>query len=360
MGETIEYDCDDEYISNHDIILKVNLFQNCIHIWTMKPNFEYTCLREKLTEIESYDMELLQDIILQQYSIDNQKVYMDNYNMHQTLGIFQNQYLNRVYLTHCEGVYLQHHKAIMYDKNPLEVPDDTLVIDLGDRNGQLSMVKLYTNDRSLCLDQFARHKQINDLKLVSYHISYHAGVVAFFFIQRNMQKQSGLYAQVNQSGVEFMVVHKIAKLTAMAEKFKQGKCKESVVEQNTPIFIFGNSVKNFVYVNYDRELIIKYQDNCKAASMMACSVVHEMVHDPLNPMDHIAPFLFSSEISRLPIPLFNWFMCFMDLSLVKEFMEENFIEQDVPQVYSMDQFCSLFLIRDPMTMCMDQLGEKSE
>lgn len=37
---------------------------------------------------------------------------------------------------------------------------------------------------------------------------------------------------------------------------------------------------------------------------MASTLVHEMVYDPRNPIDKIAPFLFSSEKSRKPTPIF--------------------------------------------------------
>lgn len=61
-------------------------------------------------------------------------------------------------------------------------------------------------------------------------------------------------------------------------------------------------------------MILKYQDNSKAASMMASTVVHEMVYDPKNPIDQIVPFLFSSEKTRKPTPEFQWFFCFLDIT----------------------------------------------
>ena len=42
-----------------------------------------------------------------------------------------------------EGVYLQHHKAFCYDADPIEVSDDILLIDLGDQQGKISMIRLY-------------------------------------------------------------------------------------------------------------------------------------------------------------------------------------------------------------------------
>ena len=109
---------------------------------------------------------LLQSIILEQFNLDNQTNYGDNYNVKKTLGNFQNQYLDRVYLTMREGVYLQHHKAFCYDADPIEVSDDILLIDLGDQQGKISMIRLYQPDRLFADDGN------NDLKLVSYHISY--------------------------------------------------------------------------------------------------------------------------------------------------------------------------------------------
>lgn len=59
-----------------------------------------------------------------------------------------------------------------------------------------------------------------------------------------------------------------------------------------------------MHTGYDHDTVLKYQDNSKAASMMASTLVHEMVHDPWNPVDKIAPFLFSSEKTRKPTPIF--------------------------------------------------------
>ena len=53
-----------------------------------------------------------------------------------------------------------------------------------------------------------------------------------------------------------------------------------VLDKNAPIFIFGSDVKTLVYTNYDRDIVMKYQDNSKAASLMASTLVHEMVYDP--------------------------------------------------------------------------------
>lgn len=107
--------------------------------------------------------------------MDNTTIYNDNYNMHDNLGIYQNQYLNRVYLTTREGIYLQHHRACMYDlrlrdaPNEVDLPENILVIDLGDKEGKLSMIKLFGNEKMNIQDKAP--KQISDLKLVSYHIS---------------------------------------------------------------------------------------------------------------------------------------------------------------------------------------------
>lgn len=46
-------------------------------------------------------------------------------------------------MTTKEGVYLQHHKIFAYDAEPVEVPDDILLIDLGDKSGEISMIRLY-------------------------------------------------------------------------------------------------------------------------------------------------------------------------------------------------------------------------
>ena len=94
-----------------------------------------------------------------------------------------------------------------------------------------------------------------------------------------------------------------------------------VLEKNTPIFIFGANVKELVFTNFDRDIVMKYQDNSKAGSLMASTLVHEMVLDPQNPYDHIVPFLFSSEVHRKPIPLFQWYFCFMNLLKVQKFIE---------------------------------------
>ena len=91
-------------------------------------------------------------------------------------------------------------------------------MDLGDKNGQLSIVKLYAKEKMNPGEKTKNIKEINDLKLVSYHISHTAGEVAFFFIQRNNKKKGGLYAPVNISGVEFMTVHEISKLKAASNE----------------------------------------------------------------------------------------------------------------------------------------------
>lgn len=86
----------------------------------------------------------------------------------------------------------------------MEVPENTLLIDLG--NEQITMIKIFGSRIG------DSHGRI-DLKLNAYYISYNEGLVAFFFIQRNKDKHQGTYAtHVNQSGVEFMVVHTINEL----------------------------------------------------------------------------------------------------------------------------------------------------
>lgn len=53
-------DVDDEYISTSDMILKVNVGDNRIHVWSMTPHFEYTSFRETLTEIQDNNKKLLE------------------------------------------------------------------------------------------------------------------------------------------------------------------------------------------------------------------------------------------------------------------------------------------------------------
>ena len=54
---------------------------------------------------------------------------------------------------------------------------------------------------------------------------------------------------------------------------------------------------------------------------MASTLVHEMVYDPNNPIDKIVPFLFSSEKSRKQTPVFQLYACFMDLTIIQQFLE---------------------------------------
>ena len=93
-----------------------------------------------------------------------------------------------MYLTTKEGVYLQHHKAYALGQETVEVPENILLMDLGDKDGKISMIQLYNEKKLFQFDTKC------DLKLSAYHISYDHGLVVFFFIQRNMLKQSGLYA----------------------------------------------------------------------------------------------------------------------------------------------------------------------
>lgn len=336
----------DEYISTADMILKVNVSENEIHVWSQRPSFEYASYRETFTELMNDKDKLLQQIILEQYNLDNQKIYGCNYNKNKTLGIHQNQYLNRIYLTTNEGVYLQHHKAHAYGEEAVEVPDNILLMDLGDQEGQLSMLRLYD-------DRLSSPETPCDLKLTAYHISQTHQLAAFFFIQRNCLKQSGMYTSLtNQTGVEFMVVHKISDLITYSKNYMGGVKNGAVLKQNTPVFIFGSNVKKLIYTGYDHDVVLKYQDNAKAASMMASTLVHEMVYDPHNPVDKIAPFLFSSEYSRRPTPVFQWYLCFLDLTLVQEHIEKSFLGKGRTEILSFDIFCDVFLLRnveDPIT-----------
>lgn len=103
-----------------------------------------------------------------------------------------------------------------------------------------------------------------------------------------------------------------------------------ILDKNTPIFIFGSNLNKLVYTNFDRDIVMKYQDNSKAASLMASSLVHEMVYDPENPYDNVVPFMYSSEQSRKPTPIFQWYLCFLNLIKVQEFIESNVIELNKP------------------------------
>lgn len=84
-------------------------------------------------------------------------------------------------MTTKEGVYLQHHKIYAYGQEPIEVPDDILLMDLGDKNGLVSMLRLYH-------EKLFEFDTPCDLKLTAYHMSYSKNVAAFFFIQRNSLK----------------------------------------------------------------------------------------------------------------------------------------------------------------------------
>lgn len=97
-----------------------------------------------------------------------------------------------------------------------------------------------------------------------------------------------------------MVVHKIQDLIYMDDNLTQGPNQSCVINRSTPVFIFGANLEKLVYTSYNRDVIMEYQDNSKSASMMASTLVHEMVYDPNNPMDYIVPFMFSSEIYRHP------------------------------------------------------------
>lgn len=46
------------------MILKVNIYEPVIHIWSMKPEFEYISFRETITEMQDNQSKLLQNIIL--------------------------------------------------------------------------------------------------------------------------------------------------------------------------------------------------------------------------------------------------------------------------------------------------------
>lgn len=79
---------------------------------------------------------------------------------------------------------------------------------------------------------------------------------------------------------------------------------------------------------------------------MAATLVHEMVYDPKNPVDNIAPMLISHEKNRRPTPVFQWYGCFLDIKLVQEYREKSFIGRNKPQHLSMDTFSDVFLLRN--------------
>ena len=97
---------------------------------------------------------------------------------------------------------------------------------------------------------------------------------------------------------------------------------------------------------------MKYQDNSKVASMMANTIVHEMVYDPNNPIDKIVPFLYSSEQSRKPTPIFRWYLCFLNLTEVMEYKQQNFVQKGVCKEESFDRFCDVFQLRDCEDPCV--------
>ena len=60
INPKVGFKIDDEYISSQDMILKVNMSENEIHVWSQKPPYEYTSFRETMTEIENNKEKLLQ------------------------------------------------------------------------------------------------------------------------------------------------------------------------------------------------------------------------------------------------------------------------------------------------------------
>lgn len=59
INPKVGFKIDDEYISSQDMILKVNMSENEIHVWSQKPSYKYTSFRETMTEIESNKEKLL-------------------------------------------------------------------------------------------------------------------------------------------------------------------------------------------------------------------------------------------------------------------------------------------------------------
>lgn len=64
LNPKTDFQNEDEYISTRDMMLKVNYQENVIHIWSMKPQFEYISFRETITEMQDNESKLLQNIIL--------------------------------------------------------------------------------------------------------------------------------------------------------------------------------------------------------------------------------------------------------------------------------------------------------
>lgn len=54
-----------------------------------------------------------------------------------------------------------------------------------------------------------------------------------------------------------MVIHEISDLIEMAKGFKEEAIKKYVIEQNTPIFVFGSNINSLYYTGYDREVVMK-------------------------------------------------------------------------------------------------------
>ena len=59
------FDAEDEFITTSDLILKINLNENRMHVWSLIPNVEEASLIRTLMEIKDNKEKLLQEIILQ-------------------------------------------------------------------------------------------------------------------------------------------------------------------------------------------------------------------------------------------------------------------------------------------------------
>lgn len=86
LNNQVKFDVEDEFISTSDMILKVNLNENKIHVWSMKPRHDFSSYIRSLMEIKGNKDKLLQEIILQQFSLDNSTVYQDNYDFNDGVG----------------------------------------------------------------------------------------------------------------------------------------------------------------------------------------------------------------------------------------------------------------------------------
>lgn len=70
------------------MILKVNITEQDIHYWTLKPNYEMISFREEIIKCEDDQSKFLQKLILKQFNLENQSDHCQNYNYKDTLGFY--------------------------------------------------------------------------------------------------------------------------------------------------------------------------------------------------------------------------------------------------------------------------------